>query len=97
MKSWDEYFKYRENDEEGLNPVDKGEESALYHMTRLAWKNHRDDVVHLFKRLAATDPEIAAEYERLGDVEELPSKKKMIDKDEIYPPSADTGVGLDGD
>lgn len=97
MKTWSEFVSYRENEEDTppLNPSDMDENGALFRMTRLAWKNHRDETVSFFKKLAITDPELAAEYERLGDVEALPNKKSNIDKDEIIPSMADTGVGLD--
>ena len=96
MKSWFEYLKLRENEESApINPSDNDEEGALFRLTRLAWKNHRDDTQSFFRKLSVSDPEIASEYERLGDVEELPKKKTDLDKDQILPSVADTGVGQD--
>ena len=105
MKTWSEYIEFRENlrgdlekpdngddNVPSLNPSDMGEDSALFKITRLSWKNHRSETQKFFKRLAMMDPDIASEYQRLGDVDELPGNGRDSDKDEIYPSSADGGI-----
>lgn len=101
MKSWSEYIKFRENSEEddtpSLNPSDMDENGALFRMTRLAWKNHRDDTKSFFRKLASVDPELAGEYQRLDDSNDLPRKKNDLDKEQLCPPVADTGIGMEQD
>ena len=102
MKSFNEYVKLREDednqDDDSINPVDSGDGSALFRMIRLAWKSHNNETKSFFRKLAAIDPEIAGEYQRIDDSDlELPRKIKDSDKDEIRPPSSDTGPGLNDD
>jgi hypothetical protein len=102
MKSFNEWYKFRENEDDqnndSLNPTDSGNGSALFRMIRLAWKSHNAETQHFFKKLAAIDPEIAGEYQRIdGENLDMPGKIKDSDKDEIRPPSSDTGPGLNDD
>lgn len=102
MKTFSEYLKIRENEDNqepsSLNPTESGNSSALFRMIRLAWKAHNSETNAFFKKLASFDPEIAEEYQRLDDSDlALPNRKKDSDQDEIRPPSADTGSGLNGD
>ncbi len=98
MKSFDQYVKLREEEmaaDASINPVGDDNSVSLNRIMEIAWKAHQSETKRFLKRLAAIDPQIGDEYDKLTQGDDDAHMSSPKEKEQIVPSIADMGDSSD--